>query len=273
MSTSSRILTGFGLFLGITILVTGLSASSAPATDKKAVDGATKPIGPYSAGVDVGSLVFVAGQIGMDPATGKFVEGGIEAQTAQVMKNAEAVLKNAGLGFENVVRTTVYLADIADFQAMNKVYATFFPEGSVPPARSTIGVARFPRALGSRSTSSRLAEDDREEVVLEGPTRLEREAGKRGRRFEGPKREDGVVPQPARRDGAPAESVLRRARGAVERLHVEEDGVSGLHGPGKDFELLTARVDVGNGLVGLERSLVGPMVHELPRSEELSPAV
>lgn len=144
MSTSSRVLIGLGLFLGIAILVTSLSASSSPEADKKAVAGATKPIGPYSAGVDVGSLVFVAGQIGMDPATGKFVEGGIEAQTAQVMKNAEAVLKNAGLGFEHVVRTTVYLADIADFQAMNQVYARYFPEGSIPPARSTIGVAALP---------------------------------------------------------------------------------------------------------------------------------
>jgi 2-iminobutanoate/2-iminopropanoate deaminase len=125
--------------------VTSLSASSStPAADKKAVAGATKPIGPYSAGVDVRSLVFVAGQIGMDPATGKFVEGGIEAQTTQVMKNAEAVLENAGLCLEHVVRTTVYLADIADFQAMNGVYATFFPEGSIPPAHSTIGVAALP---------------------------------------------------------------------------------------------------------------------------------
>jgi 2-iminobutanoate/2-iminopropanoate deaminase len=130
------------LLLGIALVVTAIAAF--PAADKKAVTGATKPIGPYSAGVDIGNLVFVAGQIGMDPATGKFVEGGIEAQTRQVMKNAEAVLKNAGLGFENVVRTTVYLADIADFQAMNGVYATFFPEGTIPPARSTIGVAALP---------------------------------------------------------------------------------------------------------------------------------
>ena len=130
------------LLLVAALVVTALAA--VPAADKKAVVGATKPIGPYSAGVDIGNLVFVAGQIGMDPATGKFVEGGIEAQTRQVMKNAEAVLKNAGLGFENVVRTTVYLADISDFQAMNGVYATFFPEGTIPPARSTIGVAALP---------------------------------------------------------------------------------------------------------------------------------
>jgi hypothetical protein len=62
------------------------------------------------------------------------IEGGIEAQTAQVMKNEETVMKNAGLGFENVARTTVFLTDIADFQAMNKIYAGYFPEGSIPPA-------------------------------------------------------------------------------------------------------------------------------------------
>ena len=103
--------------------------------------GASKPVGPYSPGVDIGTLVFVAGQIGIDPATGKMVEGGIEAETAQVMKNAEAVLKNAGLGFKDVVRTTVFLTNINDFQAMNKVYAGHFPEGSIPPARSTVAVS------------------------------------------------------------------------------------------------------------------------------------
>lgn len=128
-----------GLFLGIALLVAGLSA--APPAEKKAVAGAAKPVGPYSPGVDVGSLVFVAGQLGLDPATGKLVAGGIEPETTQVMKNAEAVLENAGLGFKDVARTTVFLTDINDFQAMNKVYATYFPEGTIPPARSTVAVA------------------------------------------------------------------------------------------------------------------------------------
>jgi 2-iminobutanoate/2-iminopropanoate deaminase len=140
MSTTSKLWIGMGLFLGIALVVAGVSGAP-PAAEKKAVVGAAKPVGPYSPGVDVGSLVFVAGQLGLDPATGKLVAGGIEAETTQVMKNAEAVLKNAGLGFKDVARTTVFLTDINDFQAMNKVYATYFPEGSIPPARSTVAVA------------------------------------------------------------------------------------------------------------------------------------
>jgi 2-iminobutanoate/2-iminopropanoate deaminase len=140
MNKTSKLLIGMGLFLGAALLVAGLSGAPS-AGEKKAVMGAAKPVGPYSPGVDVGSLVFVAGQLGLDPATGKLVAGGIEAETAQVMKNAEAVLKNAGLSFRDVARTTVFLTDINDFQAMNKVYATFFPEGTIPPARSTVAVA------------------------------------------------------------------------------------------------------------------------------------
>ncbi len=139
MTTSSKIVIALLLLLGVSFLLA--AAPPAPSVDKKAVMGAAKPVGPYSPGVDIGSLVFVAGQIGLDPATGKMVEGGIDAQTTQVMKNAESVLKNAGLGFKDVVRTTVFLTNIGDFQAMNKIYATYFPEGSIPPARSTVGVA------------------------------------------------------------------------------------------------------------------------------------
>jgi 2-iminobutanoate/2-iminopropanoate deaminase len=137
MKSSAKVLIVSGLLLGVALL---LAAAPAP-VEKKAVMGAAKPVGPYSPGVDIGSLVFVAGQIGVDPATGKMVEGGIEAQTTQVMKNAEAVLKNAGLGFKDVVRTTVFLTNISDFPAMNKIYAGYFPEGSIPPARSTVAVA------------------------------------------------------------------------------------------------------------------------------------
>ncbi len=137
MRSSSKLVVALGLLLGFAFLL----AAAPPAAEKKAVMGAAKPVGPYSAGVDIGSLVFVAGQIGLDPATGKMVEGGIDAQTTQVMKNAEAVLKNAGLGFKDVVRTTVFLTSISDFQAMNKIYATYFPEGTIAPARSTVAVA------------------------------------------------------------------------------------------------------------------------------------
>ena len=137
MSTTSKLWMGVGLLLGAALLVSGSLAAPPVVAEKKAVYGETKPLGPYSPGIDVGDTVYLAGQIGM--ADGKLVEGGIEAETRQVMKNAEAVLKNAGLEWENVVKTTVFLSDLGDFQAMNGVYATFF-EGTAPPARSTVAV-------------------------------------------------------------------------------------------------------------------------------------
>ena len=139
MNSTSKVLIGLGLLLGFALMVGGLSAAP-PVAEKKAVYGDSKPVGPYSPGIDVGDTVYLAGQIGIDPAAGKMVEGGVRAETRQVMKNAEAVLKNAGLDFSNVVKTTVFLADIGDFQAMNEVYASFF-EGSIPPARSTVAVS------------------------------------------------------------------------------------------------------------------------------------
>jgi len=137
MNSTSKVLIGTGLLLGFVLLVGGLSAAP-PAAEKKAVYGEAKPVGPYSPGIDVGDTVYLAGQIGM--ASGKMVEGGIDAETHQVMKNAQAVLKNAGMDLGNVVKTTVFLADINDFQAMNAVYATYF-EGTIPPARSTVAVS------------------------------------------------------------------------------------------------------------------------------------
>lgn len=142
MSHTSKVLIDVGLLLGFGLVVAGLSAAP-PIAEKKAIYGASKPIGPYSPAVDIGSMVFLAGQIGIDPAAGKMVEGGIEAETTQVMKNAEVLLKNAGLGFRDVVRTTVFLADIKDFQAMNRVYGSFFPEGVI--ARAGSGHAIFPK--------------------------------------------------------------------------------------------------------------------------------
>lgn len=107
--------------------------------------GAPKPIGPYSQGVIAGGLLFASGQIPIDPETGQVVEGGIEAQTEQVFKNLLAVLKEAKMTTDNVVKTTVYLADLADFGQMNDVYARFL--GKAPPARSTIQAAALPRGV------------------------------------------------------------------------------------------------------------------------------
>jgi len=100
-------------------------------------------IGPYSQAVRSGSFLFCSGQIPLDPATGQLVEGGIEAQTAQVLDNLTAVLAAAGLTLRDVVKTTVFLVSMDDFPAMNEVYARSFDED--PPARSTIGVAALPK--------------------------------------------------------------------------------------------------------------------------------
>ncbi|MCA9923561.1 MAG: RidA family protein [Anaerolineales bacterium] len=103
-------------------------------------------VGPYSQGVIAGNLLFTAGQVPLDPATGKLVEGDIAAQTEQVMKNLQAVLAEAGTSFDNVVKSTVFLADINDFAAMNGVYGRYVGEN--PPARSAFQVAALP--LGAR---------------------------------------------------------------------------------------------------------------------------
>ena len=111
-----------------------------------ATDQAPAAVGPYSQAVRVGDFVFTAGQIALDPATGQLVADDIEAQTRQVLANLSAVLEAAGTSLSNVVKTTVFLADMAEFKAMNAVYAEFFSEG--PPARSTVQVAALP--LGAR---------------------------------------------------------------------------------------------------------------------------
>ncbi|MBK6432979.1 RidA family protein [Candidatus Amarolinea dominans] len=98
-------------------------------------------LGPYSQGVKVGHLIYTAGQLGLDPATGKLVDG-LEAQTEQALRNLAAILEAAGSRMENVVKTTCFLADIADFKAFNGVYARFF--ASNPPARSTIQAGALP---------------------------------------------------------------------------------------------------------------------------------
>jgi 2-iminobutanoate/2-iminopropanoate deaminase len=104
---------------------------------------APKAIGPYSQAIRMEGLVFTAGQVGFDPATMDFVEGGIEAQTRQVLTNLKHVLEAADSGLNFVVKTTVFLQDMNDFAAMNAVYAEFFPEN--PPARSTVAVAALPK--------------------------------------------------------------------------------------------------------------------------------
>jgi len=105
--------------------------------------GAPAALAAYSPGIDTGSFVFLAGQVGLDPATGELADGGIEAQTERALRNLMAVLDAAGLGIADVVKTTCFLADIGDFEAFNGVYARFV--GDPPPARSTFAVAALPR--------------------------------------------------------------------------------------------------------------------------------
>ncbi len=112
---------------------TRINTSNAPAA-----------IGPYSQAIDSGSgIVFVSGQLPIDPATGAFPEGGVKEQTRQSLTNAKAILEAAGLGLANVVKTTVFLADMGDFAAMNEVYAEFFSEPF--PARSAVAVKTLPK--------------------------------------------------------------------------------------------------------------------------------
>jgi len=106
-------------------------------------NGAPAAIGPYSQGIVAGDLVFCSGQLGLDPLTGDMVEGGVEAQTERALRNVGAVLDAAGVGTGDIVKTTIFLADIGDFAAVNAVYARFMPEP--PPARSTFAVGALPK--------------------------------------------------------------------------------------------------------------------------------
>ena len=104
---------------------------------------APRAIGPYSQAIRAGSLLFLSGQIPIDPATGEMIHGDIAAQTHRVLKNLAAILQAAGASFDNVVRATVYLADMNDFAAVNEVYGTYF--SSPAPARATVQAARLPK--------------------------------------------------------------------------------------------------------------------------------
>src|SRR3954452_12636243 len=108
-----------------------------------ATENAPKAIGPYSQAVIWNGIVFLSGQIPLDPATGQLMEGDVVAQTERVLENIRAVLGTAGSSFDRVLKTTVFLKDMGDFPRMNEVYARYF--GANPPARSTVEAARLPR--------------------------------------------------------------------------------------------------------------------------------
>jgi 2-iminobutanoate/2-iminopropanoate deaminase len=108
-----------------------------------ATSGAPAAIGPYSQAIAIDGLVFCSGQLGLDPASGAIVEGGVEAQAERSMANLTAVLDAAGLAWTDVVKTTIFLADMGDFAAVNAIYGRFMPDPS--PARSTVAVAALPK--------------------------------------------------------------------------------------------------------------------------------
>lgn len=108
-------------------------------------ENAPAPIGPYSQAVALGDLLFLSGQIPLDPKTGALVDGDIESATRQVFENIRAVLAAEGLDFKNVVKTTVFMQDLGLFPRMNAVYATYFPDN--PPARSTVQAAALPKGV------------------------------------------------------------------------------------------------------------------------------
>jgi len=113
--------------------------------DKKVIlsKKAPQPIGPYSVAIQAGALVFTSGQLGLDPASGNLVPGGVEAETRQALTNLEHVLEEAGSRLDKAVKTTVFLKEMADFAKMNAIYGEFFREN--PPARSTVEVAALPK--------------------------------------------------------------------------------------------------------------------------------
>lgn len=106
---------------------------------------APAPIGPYSQGIRHGQMIFLSGQVAIDPATGDLVMDSIEAETRQVMANIKALLDSEGLGFDHVVKSSIFLIDMALFNQVNAVYATYFDE--TPPARETVAVAGLPKGV------------------------------------------------------------------------------------------------------------------------------
>jgi 2-iminobutanoate/2-iminopropanoate deaminase len=115
-------------------------------------------IGPYSQGIKAGGLVYTAGQVGVDPATGTMVDGGIAEQVRQMLDNMSSILEAAGTSLDNVVKTTVFLSDISNFAAMNEIYKQYFNSDS-PPARSTVQVAALPLGAMVEIESVALAGD------------------------------------------------------------------------------------------------------------------
>lgn len=135
-----------GILAAILASAPALATPPSPATQVIATRDAPAAIGPYSQAIRAGSLVFLSGQIPIDPKTGQIRPGSIEDQTAQVLENLKAVLAADGLGMDSVVSTTVYVRDLDDFAKVNAIYGTYFKDKA--PARATVQVQRLPRDVG-----------------------------------------------------------------------------------------------------------------------------
>ena len=136
------------LLLAVTLLVSACASDNAgeptaPAKRVITTDGAPEAIGPYSQAVQVGTTLYLAGQIGLDPETGTLVEGGIEAETQRALDNLQAVIEAAGFSMADVVEAQVFLADLEEYGPMNAVYGSYFEAAA--PARAAVQVARLPR--------------------------------------------------------------------------------------------------------------------------------
>jgi 2-iminobutanoate/2-iminopropanoate deaminase len=145
-AVKSNIASQYGLMPQIRLMIQSNKLVQGEASmDKKVITSAKAPkaIGPYSVAIQTGDLVFTSGQLGLEPTTGNLVAGGIESETRQALTNLQHVLADAGSGLEQVVKTIVFLKDIAEFTKMNAVYGEFFTEN--PPARSTVQVAALPK--------------------------------------------------------------------------------------------------------------------------------
>ncbi len=132
---------------------------------KKIVSTSDAPsaIGPYSQAIRSGAMLFCAGQIPLDPKTGQIVEGDISAQAKRVLENVAAILKEAHLTFDHVVKTTIFLTDMADFQTVNEIYGTYFREN--PPARSTVAVSALPKGANVEIEVIAMAGEKEEKTV------------------------------------------------------------------------------------------------------------
>ncbi len=133
------------LLISVFILLLFLLTMSGGKVEKKIIytEKAPKPIGPYSQAIIAGDFIFTSGQIPIDPKTNQLVQGDIKEQTKQVLENLKAILEEAGVTFDDVVKVTVYMKDLNEFSAMNEIYSEYFKNS--PPARTTVEVSRLPR--------------------------------------------------------------------------------------------------------------------------------